>query len=94
MFRKGCSIRAAALNQQIYATEEYDDAQEAANHKWDILPYPIELPDNTPYFFIKSHIVFIIIAANLYIFPQTGEDLMGKYSLTDSDSIFPLTTKR
>ena len=59
MFWKGWGIGAAALNQQIDTAKEYDDAQEPANHKWDVLPYPIELPDDTPNFFVESHKLFV-----------------------------------
>ena len=43
------------LNQQVHQTYEDDDTYYSTERKVNILLDGVELPDNTPNFFVKSH---------------------------------------
>ena len=58
-----CHIGAIACNKQIHANEEDDGTNDPADHKPDVLANGVELPDNTPYFFEESHIVYVFIVS-------------------------------
>ena len=54
MLWKGFGIVATALNKQEQTNKEYDCTQNSAYAETNILTYGVELPDNTPNFFVES----------------------------------------
>jgi hypothetical protein len=60
MLRKGFGIVATALYKQEQPNEEYDCSKHSANAETNILTYGVELPNNTPNFFVESHTIIIL----------------------------------
>ena len=60
MLGKGFGIVATALYKQEQANEEYDCSKDSAQAETNILTYGVELPNNTPNFFVESHIIIIL----------------------------------